>query len=181
MSATSVYAVCRGLEDVGIKTNQAIGIAEDLLDARSLFLTPNTTTVYTMGCIDLKDEPVVLRVPPQVLGPIDDADFRWVTDVGLTGPDKGQGGDYLFVPPGYQGTLPQQGYYIARPKTNRLLMFYRAFVERETSRQRSQGSRQRLLSFPYLRRLIPQGLVSSISQVSSSTGLVLTISASTRN
>lgn len=129
MSATSVYAVCRGLEEAGIKTNQTIGIAADLLDARSLFLTPNTTTVYTMGCIDLKDGPVVLRVPPRVLGPIDDADFRWVTDVGLTGPDKGQGGDYLFVPPGYQGKLPEQGYYIARPQTNRLLMFYRAFVE----------------------------------------------------
>jgi len=148
ISATSVYAACRGFEDAGIKTNQAIGIAENLLDARSLFLTPNTTTVYTIGCIDLKEGPMVLRVPPQVLGPIDDADFRWVTDLGLTGPDKGQGGDYLFVPPGYQGTLPEQGYYIARPKTNRLLMFYRAFVEQGDIKGAVAGVKAKAAIFP---------------------------------
>ena len=42
MSATSVYALCEGLD----RRNQGIGITEDLMDARSLFLTPNTTTVY---------------------------------------------------------------------------------------------------------------------------------------
>jgi hypothetical protein len=130
ISATSVYAGCKGLEDVGIKPNQGIGIAEDLLDARSLFLTANTTTVYTMFCMDLKDGPIVVRVPPRVLGPVDDADFRWVIDLGLTGPDKGAGGDYLFVPPGYKGTLPAKGYHVAKPHTNRLLVFYRAFVEK---------------------------------------------------
>src|SRR5215475_2064933 len=46
ISATSVYALCRGIEDAGVKPNQGIGITEDLMDARSLFLTPNTTTVY---------------------------------------------------------------------------------------------------------------------------------------
>lgn len=130
MSATSVYAACRGLEEAGIKLNRGIGITEELLDARSLFLTPNTTTVYVMTCLNLKDGPMVMRVPPRVLGPVDDADFRWVTDVGLTGPDKGAGGDYLFVPPGYKGKLPSKGYHLARPRTNKLLIFYRAFVQK---------------------------------------------------
>src|SRR5215475_7198759 len=130
MSATSVYAVCPGLENAGVKPNQGIGIMEDLMDARSLFLTPNTTVVYVWQCVDLKNGPMVVRVPPRVLGPVDDADFRWVTDIGLTGPDKGAGGDYLFVPPGYDGTLPAKGYHVARPRTNRLLVFYRAFVEK---------------------------------------------------
>ena len=130
MSATSVHALCSGFADAGIKLNQGIGISEDLLDARSLFLTANTTTVYVVLCIDLNDGPMVVRVPPRVLGPVDDADFRWVTDVGLTGPDKGAGGDYLFVPPDYKGTLPAKGYHVAKPRTNRLLMFYRAFVEK---------------------------------------------------
>ncbi|WP_295587993.1 hypothetical protein [uncultured Lamprocystis sp.] len=53
MSATSVYALCRGLEAAGIETNRGIGISEDLLDARSLFLTPNTTTVYVLACLNL--------------------------------------------------------------------------------------------------------------------------------
>src|SRR5215471_7541944 len=99
MPATSVYALCEGFDQAGFKRNQGIGITEDLMDARSLFLTPNTTTVYVFLCLDLKDGPMVMQVPPGVLGPVDDADFRWVTDVGLTGPDAGKGGKYLFVPP----------------------------------------------------------------------------------
>jgi hypothetical protein len=130
MSATSVFAICRGLEEAGVKPNGGIGITEQLMDARSLFLTANTTTVYVLMCVNLKDEPVVVRVPPRALGPVDDADFRWVTDVGLTGPDKGAGGDYLFVPAGYKGTVPATGYNVSKPRTNRLLIFYRVFVEK---------------------------------------------------
>jgi len=128
ISGASVYAVCDGLIQAGAKLNKGIAITEDLMDARSLFLTPNTTTVYVISCIDLKDGPVVAQVPPEVLGPVDDGYFRWVTDVGLTGPDKGRGGKYLFVPPGYGGALPSEGYFVAKPRSNRLLMFYRAFV-----------------------------------------------------
>jgi hypothetical protein len=72
---------------------------------------------------------MVVQVPPVVLGPADDADFRWVTDVGLTGPDKGKGGKYLFVPPGYDRSVPSKGYFVAKPRTNKVLIFYRAFVE----------------------------------------------------
>ena len=130
MSATSVHALCRGFEEAGIALNQGIGITEDLMDARSLFLTANTTTVYVVLCIDVGSGPMVVRVPPRVLGPVDDADFRWVTDVGLTGPDKGAGGEYLFVPSGYEAAVPSAGYHIAKPRTNRMLLFYRAFVEK---------------------------------------------------
>jgi len=106
-----------------------IGITEELMDARSLFLTPNTTTVYVFSCINLNEGPIVVQVPPKVLGTSDDAFFRWVTDVGLTGPDRGRGGKYLFVPPDYQGSLPSNDYFIAKPRSNRVAIFYRAFVE----------------------------------------------------
>jgi len=148
MSATSIYALCRGFEAVGIKPNHGMGIAEDPLDARSLFLTANTTTVYAVGCMNLSDGPVVLRVPPRVLGPVDDADFRWFTDVGFTGPDKGAGGDYLFVPSGYAGPLPGKGHHIAKPRTNRLLLFYRAFVEKGDIAAAVAGVRARAAMFP---------------------------------
>jgi hypothetical protein len=70
MSATSFHAACRGLEEVGIKLNQAIGISEDLLDARSMFLTANTTPVYVMLCIDLKDGPITHSAqPPEMFVP----------------------------------------------------------------------------------------------------------------
>jgi len=40
-----------------------------------------------------------------VLGAINDIWFRWVIDVGITGPDKGRGGKYLLLPPGYKGAV----------------------------------------------------------------------------
>jgi hypothetical protein len=129
MPAASVYGVCEGMDQVGVKRNQAFAITEDLMDARSLFLTPNTTTVYVIACLDLSKGPMVLQAPPNVLGPVDDAYFRWVVDIGLTGPDQGKGGKYLFVPPGYKGPLPSDGYFIARPRTNAIVAFFRAFVE----------------------------------------------------
>ena len=129
ISATSIRAACNGFETIGIKTNEAFGITEDLMDARSLFLTPNTTTVYGFTCFDLSEGPMVMEVPTGVLGPVDDADFRWVTDIGLTGPDAGKGGKYLFVPPGTTDAMPESGYFVQKPRTNTLLLFFRAFVE----------------------------------------------------
>jgi hypothetical protein len=127
--AASVYAACEGFRQAGLKANTGIGMTEDLLDARSLFLTAQTTTPYVFMCLDLKGGPVVVEVPPGVLGPVDDAFFRWVTDVGLTGPDKGKGGKYLFVPPDYKGVLPSTGYLVVKSKTYTNLIFYRAFVK----------------------------------------------------
>jgi len=127
--AASVYAMCEGFSEVGIKRNEVIGITDDLTDARSLFLTPNTTTVYGLMCLDLKAGPVVVQVPPNVLGPADDAYFRFITDVGLTGPDKGKGGKYLFVSPEHTGTLPEDGFFLVESPTNSVLIFYRAFVK----------------------------------------------------
>jgi hypothetical protein len=43
--------------------------------------------------------------------------FRWVIDIGLPGPDRGHGGKYLIVPPGYDGPAPD-GFSIARSRTN---------------------------------------------------------------
>ena len=174
--------LCRGFEEAGIKLNQGIGISEDLLDARSLFLTANTTTVYTMFCVDLKDGPMVVRVPPRVLGPVDDADFRWVTDVGLTGPDKGAGGDYLFVPPGYKGNLPKKGYYVAKPRTNRLLIFYRAFVEKGDIAAAVAGVKAKAAIYPLVPgRQSPGNQLRRTSRASSSTRSAPMISASTRS
>jgi len=127
--AASLHAMCRGLNDAGVANNKAIGITEDLMDARTLFLTPNATTVYNSFCIDLKDGPVVVEIPPNALGPVDDAFFRFVTDVGLTGPDQGRGGKYLFVPPDYKGDVPTAGYFVTRSPTYINWILCRVFVE----------------------------------------------------
>ena len=127
MPATSVYAALEGMKEAGMKPGD-LGIMENLLDARSLFLTPNTTTVYNMMEIDVKDGPVVVVLPAGVLGPVNDAFFRYVADLGVVGPDKGKGGKYLFVHDSYEGTIPD-GYFVVRTPTYRNVAFFRAFVK----------------------------------------------------
>ena len=46
----------------------SMGITEQLLDARSLWLTPNTTTVYCIAEINVEHGPTIMEVPPGVLG-----------------------------------------------------------------------------------------------------------------
>jgi hypothetical protein len=43
-------------------------------------------------------------------------------------PDRGEGGRYLLVPPGYNGPLPDSGFHVARSKTTRALYASRAYL-----------------------------------------------------
>ena len=117
ISGVSIRGLDKGLQSVGVKNNEVI-IFEKLMDANSLFLTANADTIYVIGVLDLTKGPMVVEVPPDFLGAIDDYWFRWVTDLGLPGGDRGLGGKYLVLPPGYEGQLPDGGYFIARPKTS---------------------------------------------------------------
>jgi hypothetical protein len=107
--------------------NQTDVIWEDLVDARTVELTANDNTIYNFIWLDTKKGPVVVEVPPGVLGGINDFWYRWVTDVGLTGEDKGRGGKYLVLPPGYQGDVPP-GYTVVKPSTYGNWLFFRAFL-----------------------------------------------------
>jgi hypothetical protein len=97
------------------------------MDSKTLFLTANTTTIYNFIWLNTKDGPLVIEAPPKVLGMIDDFWFRWVTDIGATGPDKGQGGKYLVLPPGYKDPVPD-GYFVVRPPTYNMWFFFRGFL-----------------------------------------------------
>ena len=121
-------AARKGFLDIGVKDNEVL-IFSTLMDAKSLFLTANADTVYFLGFIDLSKGPMVLETPPKALGTVDDMWWRWVVDFGLPGPDRGEGGKYLLLPPGYDGPLPEGGYYIARARTNRVLFLGRSFLE----------------------------------------------------
>lgn len=107
--------------------NSLVPIFEQLQDARSIILTANDNTVYSWTWLDLADGPLVLEVPPKVLGTANDMWQRWVTDVGITGPDKGQGGKYLFLPPGYEGQVPE-GYHLVHSPTFGLWIPWRSFL-----------------------------------------------------
>ena len=106
--------------------NSTVAVWEDLLHPRTIFLTGNTSTAYVAAWLDLHDGPLVLDAAPGVYGLTSDSWGRWVVDVGLTGPDKGQGGRYLLLPPGYDGDVPD-GYFVVRPRTYGMLPALRAF------------------------------------------------------
>ena len=62
-----------------------------------------------------------------MLGIVDDTWQRWLTDLGNAGPDKGKGGKYLLLPPGYEGEIPE-GYFVVRCPTYRNWVMVRGFV-----------------------------------------------------
>ena len=47
----------------------------------------------------------------------------------LPGPDRGEGGKYLILPPGYDGPVPEGGFYVARARTTLVIWFARSFLE----------------------------------------------------
>jgi hypothetical protein len=59
--------------------------------------------------------------------------MRHVTDMGLSGPDKGSGGKFVFLPPGYQGQAPD-GYFAARPRTFNMAVGLRGFAVKGDTR-----------------------------------------------
>ena len=113
--ATSMEAMRRGNESMGVTAANKVLIFDNLMDSNSLFLTGNTDTVYLSGFLDVaKDGPIVVEVPPRCgPGTVNDAFFRFVIDMGGPGPDRGQGGKYLIVPDDYDGAIPD-GYYVGR-------------------------------------------------------------------
>ena len=64
-----------------------------------------------------------------MLGVLDDAAFEYIVDLGIAGPDKGKGGKYLVLPPGYEGNVPD-GYFVVRSRTYRVWNFMRGYLDK---------------------------------------------------
>ncbi len=87
-----------------------------LFDWKNQTLTPNPDSIYFMPFFNTKDVgPVVLEVPAagegSITGSIDDSWQTALEDVGPAGADKGKGGKYLILPPGYKDKVPS-GYMV---------------------------------------------------------------------
>jgi hypothetical protein len=109
--------------DVGVFVEPGAGKSE------GLGLTYNTESIYATAHTDLKaDGPTVVETPPNVLGIVNDGWQRWLVDLGNAGPDKGRGGKYLLLPPGYEGERPD-GYFIVECPTYRNWVMVRGFVQ----------------------------------------------------
>jgi len=93
-------------------------------------LTPNLTTIYAMSFWNLaKQGPLVVVVPAGAsAGGLLDIWQRPFTDVGQTGPDKGQGGKYLVLPPGGPDIVNSE-FIVVRSKTNQIWFATRGLGE----------------------------------------------------
>ena len=123
----SVFAIRKGFQDAGVADGDVL-IFSELMDSRSLFLTANADTVYFWSFHDLSQGPLVFETPSDTLGLFNDIWFRWISDFGLPGADRGQGGTYLLVGPEYDGPLPEGGCYVRHSRTNHVTLIGRAFI-----------------------------------------------------
>ena len=147
-AAVSQYAIINGFKKAGINDNDVL-VFSGLMDSKSLFLTANADTYYFWTYADLSKGPIIVETPPNTLGVIDDMFWGWVTDFGLPGPDRGMGGKYLIVPPGYKGTLPEGGYFIYHSKTMQVGILGRAFLENNDPKPTDENVKKNLKIYSY--------------------------------
>jgi hypothetical protein len=146
--ALSFYAIVSSqVRDFGFKTTSDIGVMA-FMTPNENYLTGNDVTPYAVASLDLAfDGPTVVETPPGVFGTANDAAFKFLTGFGVVGPDKGEGGKYLFLPPGYKEDVPQ-GYFVVRSSSYRIWPMMRGFGELGTGEQAVRWFKERLKIYP---------------------------------
>jgi hypothetical protein len=100
------------------------------LDSKNQTLTPNPDALYFIVFFNTKDGPVVLDLPAADEGGSFNANIvtLWqmpLEDAGKLGVDKGKGGKFLLLPPGYKDKAPE-GYIPLQSDTFSGYMLFRA-------------------------------------------------------
>ena len=132
MPAVNFDLMYQALITAGGKDNQVVYWSQ-LPDWKNQTLTPNPDVIYLMPFFDTKDVgPMVMEIPPagpdgSITGSIDDGWQTALEDVGPAGVDKGEGGKYLILPPGYKENAPD-GYIALQSPTYRSYALLRSNV-----------------------------------------------------
>jgi hypothetical protein len=156
LPAAGAYALRTGIRSFS-SNNQTLLITESLMDSHTLAGLPNSETVYNIGWLDTHDGPLVVEVPPHMLGFINDFWGRYVGDVGNAGPDKGQGGKYLLLPPGYTGAVPD-GYFVLPSPTYGNGLVSRGFLVAGDPRPAVESIKQHFRVYPLARAEDPPAM-----------------------
>jgi len=101
----------------------AFAVLETLKEKRGI-VTANLTTPYIFNFTDLSDGPVQIDYPAgQTAGGVLDMWMRPVFDLGLTGPDKGDGATYIVVgPEDDPSQYEKDGVHVFQSATNNVLV-----------------------------------------------------------
>jgi hypothetical protein len=102
--------------DLGGDLNDVVYLSKPL-NSKHGFLTANDVTAYGWGSISLAEGPIIIQVPAATdkvsyFGSILNAWQQPLEDIGPAGADKGKGGKYLILPPGYKTNIPNKNKYI---------------------------------------------------------------------
>lgn len=118
-------------------------------------LTPNDSTTYLLGFWNLeRTGPMVIDYPRgPTAGGVLDMWQRPITDMGLSGPDKGEGGKYLLLPPGQKAPSGTEGYRIFESPTNNIFAGFRILATEAKEAERLKTSYQ---AYPYADRNNPR-------------------------
>jgi hypothetical protein len=146
--AVNQLAIRKGFIKNGINDNEFIATS-GLMTSKSLFLTANADTYYFWGYVDLTKGPMVVETPPGALGIFDDMWWNWISDFGLPGADRGEGGKYLLLPPGYKGSLPEGGYYVHQSNTWQVACLGRLFLVNNDPKPVDELVKKTLKLYPY--------------------------------
>ncbi len=158
LPGVSLRAMRRGFLDNGIADGDVL-IFSGLMDSQSLFLTANADTVYFITFLDLSNGPLVLQAPPDCLGAVNDMWFRWVSDIGVSGPARGTAATYVLLPPGYDGPAPEGGAYVVHCPTTHIILFGRNFLVDNDPAPAVAQIKETLRISPY----VPGGVGTSMS------------------
>ena len=121
MPAVNAELMFQAMRDARADFNQVVYWSQPA-SWKNQTLTPNPSTIYFMPFFNTKRSgPMVLEIPQtyggiSISGSIDEAWQTAIEDVGAAGMDKGYGGKYLILPPGFRGPRPE-GYIALRSST----------------------------------------------------------------
>lgn len=110
MPAVNFELLYKGLLEAKGDFNQVV-YWSGLISSKNQTLTPNPDVIYINPLYDTRQGPVVLEIPAangasSITGTVDDGWQTAIEDVGPAGVDKGNGGKYLILPPGYKDNIP---------------------------------------------------------------------------
>lgn len=160
ITGVNTWAIRRGYLEAGIRDNDVV-LWSQMMDSTPLVLGGSVDSIYFSSFLDLTDGPMVVEIPPLTLSFLNDLWARWIIDAGVGGPDRGAGGRYLLVPPGYAGPMPEGGFFVAHTRTTRVFLWGRAFLDGDDPTPGVERIRGGLRIYPYA----PGGYGTSIGQI----------------
>ncbi|SCY96205.1 Uncharacterized conserved protein [Flavobacterium anhuiense] len=136
LPAVNFQLMYKGMEKLNGSYNQIV-YWPGLLSWKNQTLTPNPDVIYLMPFFNTEKGPVVLEIPPADSGVFNGSVMNYwqaaIEDVGPGGMDKGKGGKYIILPPGYDKSKVPAGYFVMQSDTYRGYALLRSVLKSGSS------------------------------------------------